>query len=341
MDEVNGDILPDNKIKSTSVRCGSDYGLSNITSPRNPIYQQLLEFYNFSSHVRGFTDKTMQTKVNSVNNFVKFSQVKRVEDITNQHIYDWIDWHKTHGNTGRTINIYIYQLRTMLKWQRDENIQIPGLKLSRIAMQKEEPARKNWFTRKQIQVATLYADPKVWLMIMISFECGLRIEELVNLKLSDIHGKKLKIVGKGRKLRWVMMSCRTKRRLKRWIKRTGVTGYVWEGRAGNGHITQEDARKAMEKVFAMAGFNNFRPHDLRHSFATELKLLGLPTRKIQLALGHTSEAITEHYLSDLDGITIEDIQREVRFSLVRAKFRAFVANVFYVLPRLTLKGSDR
>ena len=66
----------------------------------------------------------------------------------------------------------------------------------------------------------------------------------------------------------------------------------------------------MQEVFARAGFDDMRPHDLRHSFATELKLLGVPTRKIQLALGHTTEAITEHYLGDLDAVTIETIQKK-------------------------------
>lgn len=314
------------------------YGLEKVTSPEYPIYNQLLEFYNFSHRVRGFTERTMQAKTQAVNNFVKFSGVKQVQDITNQQIYAWIDWHKSRGNTNRSINLCVYQLRTMLKWQKDENVSIPGLKLSRIAMQKEAPARKNWFTRKQIQMALLHADMREWLMISVSFDCGLRISEMVNLKLSDIHGKKIRVVGKGRKLRWVMMSGKTKRRLKKWIRNMRVTNYLWSGRTG-GHITQEEARKSMEKVFKRAGFDNFRPHDLRHSFATELKLLGLPTRKIQFALGHSSEAITERYLSDLDGVTIETIHRDMRFALTKVRLKTFISKTLYVIPRITIKTS--
>ncbi len=316
------------------------YRLEKVTDPKYPIYQQVLEFYNFSRQIRGFSQKTMNAKVNSVNDFIKFSKIERVEDITNQQIFDWVDWHKSRGNTGRTINNYIYQLQTMLKWQKDENVIMPELKLSRIVMQKEEPARKNWYTRQQIQTALLYADQRTRLMIMLSFDCGLRIEEMVSLKISDIRGRKIKIIGKGRKLRWVIMSRKTKRLLGRWIsRRSNDDVYVWKSPSGRGHICQEEARKAMSEAFKLAGFENFRPHDLRHSFATELKLLGLPTRKIQLALGHSTEAITERYLSDLDGITVEDIHREVRFALVRAKIKAGIANVFCILPRITIKTS--
>lgn len=313
------------------------YGLEKVTDPKYPIYQQVLEFYNFSQQVRGFTQETMKSKTNSVNDFIRFSRVERVEDITNQQIFDWIDWHKSKGNTGRSINNYIYQLQTMLKWQKDENIMMPGLKLSRIVMQKEEPARKNWYTRQQIQTAMLYADQRTKLMIMLSFDCGLRIEEMVSLKVSDIRRRKVKIIGKGRKLRWAIMSRRTERLLKRWIYGQNIKDYIWKSPSGRSHICQEEARRAMSEAFKLARFNNFRPHDLRHSFATELKLLGIPTRKIQLALGHSTEAITEHYLSDLDGITVEDIHNEVKFALVRARIKATIANVFYALPRITIK----
>lgn len=313
------------------------YGLEKVTSPKYPIYQQLFVFYEYCEQVLAYTGNTMARKTHSVNDFVRFSGITRLEDVTNQQVYDWVKWHKERGNTARSVNNYLHQLKAMLKWQRDENIKMPNLKISRISFQKEAPARKNWFSRRQIKLALLYAEPREWLMISLSFDCGLRIEELMNLKLSDISGRKIKIIGKGNRLRWGMMSRKTKRRLKKWIKKERITDYLWRGRNNIGHLGQEKARLEMQAVFAKAGFDNFRPHDLRHSFATELKLLGLPTRKIQLALGHTTEAITEHYLSDLDGVTIENIRKEVSTKLVMLRIRAFFANLFYILPRITLK----
>lgn len=314
------------------------YGLEKVTSPDYPIYKQLFEFYNYCEQVLAYTKKTMKGKTQSVNNFVKYTGLQKLEDITNQQIYDWVKWHKEErGNTARSVNNGLHQLKAMLKWQKEENIEMPNLKLSRISFQKEAPARKNWFTRKQIKRALLYADPREWLMIAMSFECGLRIEEMVNLKLSDIRGRKVKIIGKGNRLRWGMISRKTRRRLKRWTKKERITDYLWRGRWNVGHLGQGKARLLMQEVFAKAGFHNMVPHDLRHSFATELKLLGLSTRKIQLALGHTTEAITEHYLSDLAGVTIEDIQREVSMPLIKVRISAFFANLFYILPHITLK----
>ena len=316
------------------------YGLEKVTSPENPIYKQLFTFYEYTDQVLSRTDDTMATKTHSINNFVKFSGLTRLEDITNQQIYDWVKWHKERKNKARSINTYLYQLVAMLKWQKDENIEMPNLKLSRISFQKEAPARKKWFTRQQIKLALLYADQREWLLISLAFDCGLRIEELMNLKLSDINRRKVKIIGKGNRLRWGMMSRKTRRRLKTWIEKENITNYLWRGRNNIGHLSQAKARQMIEDVFAKAGFDDMRPHDLRHSFATELKLLGVPTRKIQLALGHSTEAITEHYLSDLDAVTIETIRKEVRFGLTRLRIRAFFGNLFYILPRITLKPAN-
>lgn len=316
------------------------YGLEKVTSPKYPIYQQVSVFYEYCEQVLAFTERTMALKTHSINDFIKFSGIQKLEDITNQQVYDWVKWHKGRGNTARSINNYLHQLRAMLKWQKDENIEMPKLKISRISFQKEAPARKNWFTRQQIKLALLYAGPREWLLIALSFDCGLRIEELMALRLCDISRRKVQIIGKGNKLRWGMMSRKTKRRLKNWVKHERITDYLWRGRNGIGHLSQEKARREMQAVFSRAGFSNFRPHDLRHSFATELKLLGLSTRKIQLALGHTSEAITERYLSDLDGVTIESVRKEVSFALFRLRVRAFFANLFYLLPRITLKPAN-
>ena len=237
------------------------YGLEKVTSPDCPIYQQLFEFYNYCEQVLAYTKDTMLDKTHAVNNFVKHSRIERLEDVTNQQIYDWVQYHRECGNTARTVNNYLHQLKAMLKWQKEENIEMPNLKLSRISFQKEAPARKNWFTRKQIKRALLYADSREWLFISLSFDCGLRIEELMNLKLSDINGRKVKIIGKGNRLRWGMMSRKTKRRLKKWVKKENITDYLWRGRNGKGHLGQEKARLLMEAVFKKAGFDNMVPHD--------------------------------------------------------------------------------
>lgn len=290
------------------------YDLEKVTTKSSPIYQQLSNYYHYCEQICAMSEQTMETKIHHINYFVKFAKISCLEDISNQQIYNWIDFQKSRGNSGRSINNRLAQLKVMLRWQRDDNVVMPNLKLSRIAMQKELPPRKNYFSREEIQRVLTYADLREWLMIKLSFDCGLRIGELLNIHLYDIYNQKIRIIGKGSKLRWVIMSDESRQKLDRWIYEEKITNFLWPNLLQTNHIGQEDARRAMREVFRIAGFSDFRPHDLRHSYATDLKKLGLPTRKIQLAMGHASEATTERYLSDLDGLNIEEIY-QVKYAL--------------------------
>lgn len=327
------------------------YNLEKVIKRRKPVFKQLLDYYTFCDKECRFSQKTMDFKTHCINDFVKFSKISRIEDITNKQVSKWVEAQEKRGCSGRTVNHRLYQLKVMLKWQRDDNVVIPELKLARIKMCKEEPPRKVFFTREQIDKALGFADQREWLMIRLAFDCGLRISELRNIKLSDIHDRKIKVIGKGRKLRFVIMSEETRKRLDSYITREHITGYLWPSPANNSTpICDQGLRKMMKRPFATAGFDYFRPHDLRHSYATELKTMGIPTRKIQVGLGHSTEAITEQYLSDLDGSEIEEIYAK-RYSMVetieQAQTRAQASNagmnpaLFEVLSRYYVHGCIR
>lgn len=296
------------------------YGLEKIVSEDSPIYKQLDNYYRFCDRCR-MSKNTMAIKTDGINSFVKFANITNLEDINNQMVDDWIDFMNNKNNTGRTINNRLAQLKVMLRWERDDNILMPNLKISRIIKQKEVPPRKVFFTREEINKALAVADRREWLMIKLAFDCGLRISELRNLRLSDIHGKRMRIIGKGQKLRYVVMSDDARIRLDDWIFRENITDYLWPSAIDSSMpICDPAMRDAMRKVFRIAGFNDFRPHDLRHSYATDLKKLGLPTRQIQVGMGHSSEAITEKYLSDLDGFNVDEIY-DIKYSVPELALR--------------------
>ena len=283
------------------------YGLEKIVSKDAPVYQQVINYYDYCKRCR-MSERTMKNKICRINGFIKYSGISSLEQITNQQIDEWIDYMIGKHNSGRTINGFICQLRVMLRWQRDDNVSMPNLKISRIIMQKELPPRKIAFTHEQIDRVLEKANQKEWLLIKLAFDCGLRISELRNLRLDDINGRVIRIVGKGQRLRYVKMSKEARKRLDNWILENNVVDYLWVSRQNKTRpMCDMCTRRAMGRPFVAVGIYNFHPHALRHSYATELKKLGVPTRKIQAGMGHTTEAITEKYLSDLDGFNIDEI----------------------------------
>ena len=133
---------------------------------------------------------------------------------------------------------------------------------------------------------------------------GLRVSELVGLKISNIYfeQKYMKVEGKGSKQRLVPISDEAEKQIKLWmldrtllpIKR-GEEDYHFLNRRG-GHLTRVMIFTIIKRLAAEVGIKkNISPHTFRHSFATHLLENGANLRAIQQLLGHESIMTTEIY----------------------------------------------
>lgn len=284
------------------------YNLDKITTRRRPIYQQLAQYYYFCEQIRGMTPSTMQDKIYVLNHFLKHTGLHDLRKISNVVVFRWIEYQKQCNNSSRSINVRLAHLKAMLRWQREQGLKMPKLQLNLIIKLHEPPCRKVYFSHTEIMRALQYADSRAWLFIHLAFDCGLRISELQNLRVLDINHDRLTIIGKGQKRRFAFLSPEVKTRLDAWIKQNRLENYLWPSPLHPGQpLAICTIRRSMCEAFTMAGLDNFCPHDLRHSYATDLKQLGVPTRKIQAGLGHNSEHTTERYLSDLEGCDLREI----------------------------------
>lgn len=141
-------------------------------------------------------------------------------------------------------------------------------------------------------------------IIEVLFSCGLRVSELVNLKMSALYLDEqfVRIMGKGNKERLVPISENAIKQLKYWfIDRShmnikpGEEDYVFLNRRG-AHLTRTMILIMIKRLGAEADIQKtISPHTLRHSFATALLEGGADLRAIQSMLGHESIGTTEIY----------------------------------------------
>ena len=141
-------------------------------------------------------------------------------------------------------------------------------------------------------------------IIEVLFSCGLRVSELVNLKLSDlfIQEQYVRILGKGSKERLVPISPRAIKELDYWFMdrremkiKPGEEDFVFLNRRG-AHLTRVMILIMIKETAVAAGIQKtISPHTLRHSFATALLEGGADLRAIQAMLGHESIGTTEIY----------------------------------------------
>ncbi|MCD8209920.1 MAG: tyrosine recombinase, partial [Prevotella sp.] len=139
-------------------------------------------------------------------------------------------------------------------------------------------------------------------IIEVLFSCGLRVSELINLKLSNLYleDQYLRVSGKGRKERLVPISQSAINELDNWFSsrkllniKPGEEDYVFLNRRGS-HLTRTMVLIMIKQAGQTAGIHKvISPHTLRHSFATALLEGGADLRAIQSMLGHESIGTTE------------------------------------------------
>lgn len=153
-------------------------------------------------------------------------------------------------------------------------------------------------------------------IVEVFFSCGLRVSELVNLRLSDLflNDRFLRVVGKGNKERLVPISDRAVSELGFWFDdrrqmtiKPGEEDYVFLNRRGH-HLTRTMILIMVKRLGEAAGIRKtISPHTLRHSFATALLRGGADLRVIQILLGHADIGTTEIYTHMDDALLREEV----------------------------------
>jgi integrase/recombinase XerD len=143
-------------------------------------------------------------------------------------------------------------------------------------------------------------------MLETLYGCGLRVSELVSLKISDLFFDEgfVKITGKGNKERFVPIGKLTQKYIQIYQKEIRINLTIKKGfedtlflnRRGN-QLTRAMIFTIIKNLAVKINLNkNISPHTLRHSFATHLLENGADLRSIQLMLGHESITTTEIYV---------------------------------------------
>ena len=142
-------------------------------------------------------------------------------------------------------------------------------------------------------------------ILEVLYGCGLRVSELIELKISEIYWKEgfIRIIGKGNKERLVPLGKVASKHLKIYINEIRVHKKIEEEYIDHVFINKNGKKisrvmifKIIKKLTAKAGIKkNISPHTLRHSFATHLVEGGADLRAVQEMLGHQSITTTEIY----------------------------------------------
>jgi site-specific recombinase XerD len=137
-------------------------------------------------------------------------------------------------------------------------------------------------------------------ILMTTYAAGLRLNEIVNLKLTDIDSKRMMIrvrQGKGSKDRYTILSKRLLEQLRIYWKMYHPSLWLFSGRKLGQQMSPSTVSAIYYKARDKAGIKKGKGiHTLRHCFATHLLEAGVDIRTIQVLMGHSSIMTTVVYL---------------------------------------------
>ncbi|MDW3209078.1 MAG: tyrosine-type recombinase/integrase [Reichenbachiella sp.] len=258
-------------------------------------YQTALDSLAKKLVVMRYSSSTCRTYYAMFRNFLRSQYPKPLYQIGRKEIEDYHVWLSLNKKVSASyINQSINAIKFYLEQVLDGERQVFDLK--RPLKQKRLPV-----VLTQTEVAQLIQAPsnlKHRTMLTLIYSAGLRISELINLKIKDVDSENMRIWvrdGKGSKDRITVLSKTALLMLRTYFLEYRPKDYLFEGQTG-GRYSVTSLRKVFHRAKAKCGIKTPAVvHTLRHSFATHLLENGTNLRYIQQLLGHGSSKTTEIY----------------------------------------------
>lgn len=252
---------------------------------------------NFFLYLRGkrYSDSTIQTYTFFVADFINFHTETPLTELTNRHVELFIEKvfieRKYSVSTQRQ---FISALKIFIVFY-------PHTKINDLILERPKKNRKLPSVLSQEEVLSIISvtqNLKHRAIIALIYSCGLRISELINLKLVDFHIERKQLIvknGKGRKDRYVSLADSFIPLLSNYYHSYKPATYFVEGQQ-KGKYTAESVRQFLRRSCEKAQIKKIvTPHTLRHSYATHLLENGVDIRYIQSLLGHAKPETTMIY----------------------------------------------
>jgi len=270
----------------------------------------LEEFKNHLSFERALSDNTIQAYIEDVNKLLSYIQPKTPEMLDQKGIQHFIQEICDLGLSERSVARIVSGIKTFYKFLEinNNNFINPTVEIETPKLTKHLP---EVLSHEEVMLLIQYIDltaaygERDKAIVMVLYGCGLRVSELIELKLSDIYFEEgfIKVMGKGSKERFVPIGNQTLRQINLYLQY--IRNHQNENEKGRGKLFLNRNGGKLSRIFVFkiiqslgikAGLEKkISPHTLRHSFATILVEGGADLRAVQMMLGHSSITTTEIY----------------------------------------------
>ena len=246
--------------------------------------------------MRGFSPRTHESYLYAVVKLVKYYR-RAPDQLTTEDIQQFfLHLVKDLHLTGASCRLYFNGIRFFYL----EVLQWPAFEVP-ITLPKLPQRIPELLTRSEVaRILSACANPKHRMMLMTCYGCGLRVSELVELKVRHIDGERrlLRVEqGKGAKDRQVEIPAALLQQLRRYWQAYRPQEWLFPNSQFPGALSVTTIQKAFTAAKRAAGILKVGGiHSLRHAYATHQLENGLPVHRLQQQLGHQSIQSTLRYV---------------------------------------------
>ena len=262
-----------------------------ILNSRNFLKKLILkdsrDFLDSLQSIRGYSAATVKTYAQVFKEAFEYIEITKENK---QMIFNLMPYRVFIANLNpKTISKKLSALRSFVEYLNSNNklVVLKSDDSIKVASTLPKP-----ISHKHIEQAIELCDAKEKLVVIILYTLGLRISELVSLELKDISAEWIRVIGKGSKQRDIPLLKSTKILIDEYLHQNSPKMYLFEH--NDEALSQNSLRYIITKVFKRVSLK-VTPHQLRHSFATELLNSNAPIADVSELLGHASMATTQIY----------------------------------------------
>ena len=226
----------------------------------------------------------------------------RLEEVTRKDVEAFVEHEQDRGIKITTIRMRLTGVQSFLRHLVEEGIVSPDVFGKRIRLQLPERLPRAMAHDDLQKLLSVIEGSRDQTMILVLLRTGMRIGELLNTKVIDVHVKERRIEiyegEKNRMGRVVYLSDDAVIALKTWLGERNVwEEYLFYSRRRTDTMSYSTARSRFEKYIVKAGLTHkgYTLHTLRHTFATELLNAGMRLECLQVLLGHRNIEETRRY----------------------------------------------
>ena len=266
------------------------------------------KFINYLSSEKRFSVHTITSYSNDINQFFLFLSeeykiTSELSEVNFQIVRSWIASLLEKGVAPRSVNRKISTLKTFFKFLIREGViqESPMLKVvapkskKRLPLFVEEDQIESLLNGVEFDDGFIGERDK--LIIELFYVTGIRLSELINIKISDLNfdNNLVKVLGKRNKERLIPLSARIVKELQFFIENYKIDNYLFTNLGGTKVYTKLVYRIVNKYIGKISSINKKSPHILRHTFATHMLNHGADINAIKELLGHANLSATQVY----------------------------------------------